>query len=250
MDNAIRSLIFRLETIGDVTADDRAALASIPLRIASVPKGGEIVADGEMSTSCCLVVDGYIYRSKMRPDGKRQIFSLHPPGDIPDLHSLHLPRMDHNLAAMSDCTVARLAHADVKAVIEERPRLGSLLWRDTLIDAAAFRAWMLMLGAAEALERMAHLFCEAYTRASMAGLNEGNTFRLPLTQTDLSDILGISLVHANRTLQDLRSRGLMDFDQQVVTIIHWDHLRALAQFDPSYLHYLDSRVGRIDPAKM
>ncbi|WP_449397048.1 Crp/Fnr family transcriptional regulator [Devosia riboflavina] len=250
MAGTIEALTSRLETIGDLSDSDRAALNSIPIHISSIPRGTEIVADGEIATSCCLVIEGYVYRSKLRPDGQRQIFSLHPAGDIPDLHSLHLEKMDHNLVAMSDCTVGRMDHRDVREAIEDRPSLTALLWRDTLIDAAAFRAWMLMLGAAEALERMAHLFCEIYTRAMMAGLTEGNSFRLPLTQSDLGDILGISVVHANRTLQDLRARRLLDFDQHVVTILQWEKLRSLARFDPSYLHYLDRRAGRVDPAKM
>lgn len=109
---------------------------------------------------------------------------------------------------------------------------------------------MLMLGQADATSRMAHLFCELYTRAAMADLTRENQFVLPLTQTDLSDILGISVVHANRTLQDLRGRGLLDFDQHLVSILDWEELRRVGQFDPSYLHYLYRRVGRVEPSKL
>jgi len=250
MNSAFKALIVRLEAIGDVTEIDRIALGALPVQERFYPKGAEIIPDGEISSSCCLVVDGYAYRSKTLPDGNRQIFSLHTSGDIPDLHSLYLPKMDHSLGAISDCTVARIPHEAVKDALARAPSLVGLLWRDTLIDAAAFRAWMLMLGQADAASRMAHLFCELYIRQSMAGLSKGNSFDLPLTQTDLSDVLGTSVVHTNRTLQDLRRRGLLDFDQQVVTILHWEELRSLAQFDPSYLHYMDRRVGRIDPAKL
>ncbi|KKB76921.1 hypothetical protein VW35_16165 [Devosia soli] len=250
MNSAIRALIIRLETIGEVTEIDKVALAALPVQERFYTRGSEIIPDGEISTSCCLILEGYAYRSKTLPDGNRQIFSLHTSGDIPDLHSLYLPKMDHTLGAISDCIVARIPHDAVKDALMRAPSLIGLLWRDTLIDAAAFRAWMLMLGQADAASRMAHLFCELYIRQSMAGLADGNSFALPLTQTDLSDILGTSVVHTNRTLQDLRRRGLLDFDQQVVTILAWEELRALAQFDPSYLHYLDRRVGRVDPAKL
>lgn len=240
----------RLEAIGTVTQADKAALAALPAKMQALPKGAQIVADGDVSVSCCLVVEGYLFRSKVLPNGNRQIFSLHTAGDIPDLQSLYLNKMDHTLAAMSDCVIARIPHGAVDAALERSPSLVGLLWRDTLIDAAAFRAWMLMLGQADATSRMAHLFCELYTRAAMADLTRENQFVLPLTQTDLSDILGISVVHANRTLQDLRGRGLLDFDQHLVSILDWEELRRVGQFDPSYLHYLDRRVGRVEPSKL
>lgn len=250
MTNAIDHLLNRLEAIGHVTDADRKALRNLPLKEADLAKGTEIVADGETSTSCCMVVSGYLCRSRTLLDGSRQIFSLHTAGDIPDLHSLHLNRMDHSLSAISDCRIARIPHEAVYDALDSCPSLNALLWRDTLIDSAAFRAWMLMLGQAEAVPRMAHFFCELFTRAAMAGLTDNNTFPLPLTQADLGDILGISMVHANRTLQDLRGRGVMDFDQQVVSILRWNDLRKLGQFDPSYLHYLDGRIGRENPAKL
>jgi CRP-like cAMP-binding protein len=248
MERALQALTTRLEAIGQLSSDDRARLAALPFNVRNIRKGEEIIADGEMSHSCCLVVSGYVYRSKTLANGNRQIFSLHMAGDVPDLHSLHLHRMDHNLAAMSDGQVAQVPHRALTEMLDAAPHLNGLLWRDTLIDAAAFRAWMLMLGQAEAGPRMAHHFCELYTRASMAGLTTGNSFGFPLTQQDLGDVLGISIVHANRTLQDLRARGLVEFDQQTVTILRWDALRAYGQFDPAYLHYLDDRVGRVDPA--
>lgn len=250
MTSYIDPLLHRLESIGVVTDEDRAALRRLPMRETQLAKGSEVVADGEVSTSCCLVVSGYLCRSKTLPNGNRQIFSLHTSGDIPDLHSLHLSKMDHTLSAISDCRVVRIPHDAVYEALGRSPTLNALLWRDTLIESAAFRAWMLMLGQAEAVSRMAHLFCELFTRAAMAGLTHNHTFALPLTQADLGDILGISMVHANRTLQDLRGRGLMEFDQQLVSILRWDELRKLGQFDPSYLHYLDRRIGREDPAKL
>lgn len=250
MSKAIRALIHRLESVGTLSAAARDVIAALPLTERSHLKGEEIVADGEVSTHCCLVVSGYVYRSKLLPSGSRQIFSLHMLGDIPDLHSLHLPKMDHNLAAMSDSRVAYIAHSEINKALEQAPELIGLFWRTTLIDSAAFRAWLLMLGQADASTRMAHLFCEMFTRAAMAGLAEGSSFPLPLTQNDLADYLGISLVHANRTLQDLRSSGVLEFQHQTATILRWNELRAMGQFDPAYLHYLDPAIGRMNPSAL
>ncbi|QYO76078.1 Crp/Fnr family transcriptional regulator [Devosia salina] len=247
MQNAIEALTRRLEAIGQLSPEGRATLAALPLQFRSLRKGEDLVGDGEVSTSCCVVLDGYLYRSKDAPNGARQIFSLHPAGDMPDLHSLHLPRMDHNLTAMSESRVAQIPHAEMNAALVRSPELTALFWRSTLIDAAAFRAWMLMLGQFDAITRMAHLFCEQFTKAAMAGLADQDSFFFPLTQTDLADMLGISLVHANRTLQDLRERGVVAFDHNRVSILHWSELRRIGEFDPAYLHYLDGRIGRRNP---
>ncbi len=240
----IDTLVRRLRSIGTLAAEDEAALRTLPLRLLDLKKGETIVADGAVAKNCCLVVEGYAHRTKTLANGNRQIFSLHMAGDIPDLHSLQLRRMDHELAALSRCRVAYIPHGAIKDVLAESPALTDLLWRETLIDAAAFRAWMLMLGQADAPTRMAHLFCELFVRARMAQLTDGSRFELPLTQTDIADVLGISLVHANRTLQDLRSSGLIGFDQQFASILRWQELKELGQFDVSYLHYLDDEADR------
>lgn len=235
----IDTLTRRLRSIGTLTEADESRLRALPLRLVDLSKGETIVPDGAVAQNCCLVVAGYAHRTKVLANGNRQIFSLHIAGDIPDLHSLHLKKMDHELAALSRCRVALIPHNALKAALAASVTLTDLLWRDTLIDAASFRAWLLMLGQAEARARMAHLFCELFVRARMAHLVEGSRFDMPLTQTDLADVLGISAVHANRTLQDLRAQGLVEFDQQSASINRWDELKELAQFDASYLHYLE-----------
>jgi CRP-like cAMP-binding protein len=117
------------------------------------------------------------------------------------------------------------------------------MWRDSLIDAASFRAWMLMLGQTEADERMAHLFCEMFVRLRAIGLTKGRSFEFPVTQIELADALGISAVHANRTLQELRARGVIAVERFDVTIPDWEALQRLASFDPAYLHFADEDMG-------
>jgi CRP-like cAMP-binding protein len=236
MDKAFNFLMRRLSAIGKLNDEDRHRVDSLPFNQRRFSKGEEVVAEGSKSTSCCLVVTGYLHRSKELATGSRQIFSLHMPGDIPDLHSLHLPRMDHSLVATAPAEVALIPHTAIQGVLGQSSTLTALFWRDTLIDAAAFRAWMLMLGQAEALVRMAHLFCELYVRSKLVGLNRDNSFALPISQTDLADMLGTSTVHANRTLQDLRSQELVDFKRGRVTILRWEELARLGMFDSSYLH--------------
>ncbi|WEK06354.1 MAG: Crp/Fnr family transcriptional regulator [Candidatus Devosia phytovorans] len=236
---AIDRLIRRLDAIGQLGPNDRLALQSLPVQYASYQRQDVIIEEGAEPTTACLVIDGFVHRSKLLPNGHRQIFSLHMPGDLPDLHGLYLKTMDHSLVATSACKLALIHHSAIRGLLRASESLTALLWRDTILDSAAFRAWMLMIGQAEADTRMAHLFCELYVRADAVGLVSNDSFPLPVSQIDLADMLGISAVHANRTLQDIRGAGLLNYEKGVVTILRWAELQELAQFDPQYLHLRD-----------
>lgn len=242
---AIERLIRRLMAIGHLGSADKLALQSLPVHYASYQRQAVVIAEGTTSDTACLVVDGYVHRSKLLPNGNRQIFSLHMSGDIPDLHGLHLKTMDHSLVATSACKVAFIRHSAIRQLLDVSDSLTALLWRDSILDAAAFRAWMLMIGQAEAASRMAHLFCELYVRADAVGLVTDNSFPLPVSQSDLADMLGISTVHANRTLQDIRAAGLLNYERGVLTILRWSTLQELAQFDPRYLHLREEVEARV-----
>jgi CRP-like cAMP-binding protein len=233
---AIDILIRRLVTIGELHAADQSLLQVLPLRILELSKGEDAAADGEVVSQSCLLLKGFMHRYKMLPDGGRQIVAFHTPGEIPDLHSLHLPRMDHSLAATERSSVAFIKHADILAVLERSPNLSRLFWRATLIDAAVFRMWMVEMGQRPAVSHLAHLICEIYVKLHVLGLAKDFEFRLPLVQGELADALGLSAVHTNRTLQELRARGLIQFENSTVRILSWPGLAQLAFFDPAYLH--------------
>jgi CRP-like cAMP-binding protein len=104
------------------------------------------------------------------------------------------------------------------------------------MDAAIHREWELSLGRRTALSRIAALFCEMRLRLEVVGMTEGQTYALPLTQTDLAECLGLTPIHVNRTLKELREQGLVHFKSGRVTILDWDRLRDVAEFDPAYLY--------------
>src|SRR3954464_2502423 len=183
-------------------------------------------------------------RRIMAEEGKRQIFSFHIPGDIPDLQSLHLDVMDYGLASLTACKAMFISHETVRNLMQGCPRLGDAFWRDTLIDGAVFREWMLGLGRREAYGRMAHLLCELYVRLKAVGLTNGDAYAFPLTQAEFGDALGLSTVHVNRTLQDLRGEGLITLRGGLVTVLDWERLKKAGEFDPTYLH-LRKDAGRV-----
>jgi CRP-like cAMP-binding protein len=234
--NLTQALRRKLNSIGEPSDAALSALENLPLAEKTVQRGEEVVSDGSRATSCCLLIEGFMHRQKVLRNGGRQILGFHFAGDIPDLQSLHAPTMDHSLVATTDCQIALIAHAPLKELTHRSPAIGDLLWRDSLIDAAIFRTWIAMMGRKPAVEHLAHLFCEAFVRLAAVGQVDGNHCRLPLTQEQLADALGLSSVHANRSLQELRDADLVRFDGGQLTMLNWERLRERAEFDPIYLH--------------
>ena len=234
--NSLEALRRKLESIGRVNEAAVQALAALPFRVKELKRGEAAAVDGQDTSDCCLLVSGFMHRYKLVADGGRQILALHVPGDIPDLQSLHLHRMDHTLAATARCTVAFIAHDALRTLTHEVDEVGDLLWRDSLIGAAIFRSWILMMGRQPAYRHLAHLLCEIFVRSAAVGLAQGNSCLLPLTQEEISDALGLSVVHTNRSLQQLREEQLIRFENHRLTVLDWVGLRDAAEFDPTYLH--------------
>jgi CRP-like cAMP-binding protein len=172
----------------------------------------------------------------MLPDGERQIMSFHIPGDVPDLQSLYLPTMDHSLGTLVPTKVALIRHRDMHDVIRRFEGISTALWRESLIDAAIFREWMIGIGRRTSHQRIAHQLCEMATKLRAVGLNDGHTYPWPVTQQEVADSLGLTGVHVNRVLRDLRMSGLIAMARGSFTAIDWNGLKRLGQFDPAYLH--------------
>jgi CRP-like cAMP-binding protein len=232
----LNPLVRKLESIVALTAEEREAVLRIPVTLRTLKADQDIVRDQDRPSQCCLILEGFACRYKMLREGKRQILSFHIPGDIPDLQSLHLEVMDHSLGTLTASKVALIPHDVVRAFLRAHPRIGDIFWRDTLIDAAVFREWVTNVGRREAYGRIAHLFCELFLRLSAVGLNKGDSYGMPITQAELADATGLSTVHVNRTMQELRQDGLIGTKNGMVIIKDWEALRVAGEFDPTYLH--------------
>ncbi len=230
------TIVRKLQLVSGLDAEDVQALESLPISIRHAAAHDYVVHDGERPTQCCLLIEGYAIRVKYGSTGQRQILSIHIAGDIPDLHSLHLNVMDHNLITLSTCTLGFIAHDTLRDMNRRRPRLAEALWRDTLIDAAMFREWIFNVGQRPARARIAHLFLEMKYRLQLIGRCDGATFDLPMTQNEYGDALGLTSIHVNRILQELRREGLIAVNRQSVNILDEPRLAELAGFDRTYLH--------------
>lgn len=235
-DNRLTPLFARLGARDFLTDEEKAALHSIagPPRV--VPTGQDMAVDGTRVTRSTLVIDGYAMRYSLLENGERQITAIHVPGDFVDLHSFLLKVMDHNVSALSPCTIMTFDHADLEVITRRHPHLTRMLWLSTLLDAAIHREWIVGLGRLSAFARLAHLICELHVRLRVVGLADATRFNFPITQIELADALGISAVHVNRVLQEMRDAHLVAWKGTRIDIIDWAALSRAAAFVARYLH--------------
>lgn len=222
----------------EISSDEERAIRAAVTEVRHIRADEMVVRSGEELNVSLLLLDGWLARSKDLAGGERQVTELHVAGDFADLHGYTLKRLDHDVMSLSDCRIAVVPHENITELTEKFPRLGRIYWFSTNMDAAIQRELTLSLGQRSAISRMAHLFCELYVRLEIVGRARDHRYEFPLTQRELSECLGLTVVHANRTLQELRRRGLVELENRKLRILDRRGLEGLAEFDPAYL-YLD-----------
>lgn len=234
-DSQMDPFIRKLERRDDLSDDERKALRGLTGRLRDVPAGGDVIGLAAKVELSAMLISGLCGRYSALASGARQFTEISVPGDFVDLHGFVMKRLDHGVHAFSDCRVLEVPHEQLKTITERHPHLTRLLWLETVIDAAIHRQWLLALGRQDAPARLARLICELYLRLETVEMAKDFSMDLPLTQQELGEALGFSVVHANRTVQALRRRGLITWRDQRVDILDWGRLVQLAEFDPAYL---------------
>ena len=230
-------IIRHFETIIKLHDDERAALEKLPMQLSDIRPDQEIVREGDRPTRCFAILEGFACTSKVTDEGKRQIMAFHVPGDMPDVQSLHLDVLDITIGTLTPCKVGFIQHEAMRDLCARFPRITGALWRDTLISGAIFREWVMNVGRRQAYGRMAHLLCEWIVKMRAAGLSEGHACELPITQSELADATGMTTVHVNRTLMELRRDGLIELKGSKLRALDWERLKQAGGFDPTYLHF-------------
>jgi CRP-like cAMP-binding protein len=226
----------KLESVSALTGDERRAILGLPFIPREFAADQDIVTIGDRPGECCVVIEGWACRYKVTPSGGRQIMSFHIAGDMPDLQSLFLKTMDHSIASLTPVTVAFIRHRDMWEILRRYEGIARALWRDALVEAAIYREWMVGIGRRSAHQRIAHQLCEMALKLRAVGLNDGHTYPWPITQQEVADSLGLSDVHVNRVIRDLRQDGLVDVRRGSFIVSDWEGLKMQGQFDPLYLH--------------
>ena len=234
------ALVRKFEGFGPLAEDDRVALRRIGAEARHVTAGSDLICEGDAPSDVFLILGGFACRYKLQTNGTRGIIAYLVPGDFCDLDVAPNARMDHGVGTMSACWVAQIAPEEIRALLRS-PALAHARRMTTLADEGTAREWLINVGRRPAIERVAHLFCELHARLQVVGLVERDSFEMPATQIDLADTTGLSSVHVNRSLQQLRQRKLIELRARRLTILDLPRLQLFADFRPNYLH-LDHRA--------
>jgi len=232
----ISPLITALERYDTLSTEERTALVALPLHVREFASRQEIIREGDRPEQSGVILAGMTARTQILEQGKRQLTALNIQGDFVDLDSFLLKKIDHSVIALGPCKIAFISHEAVKELCADHIHLSRLLWLTTVVDSAIQRAWITCLGRRSAIARMAHLICELFVRLRDRGLSASSSFDFPITQADVGDILGLSVVHVNRTVQDLRRLELISWEHGRVTIVDYEGLARRGEFDPTYLN--------------
>ena len=237
----IEAHLRKLRLRDEISAEEEQAIRGAISEVRELPSDKNYIrADVELTTSTMLL-EGVMCRYKDLKEGQRQITELHLAGDFVDLHSFTLKRLDHNIMTLTPCRIAIVPHDGLRRITEDFPHLTRVYWFATNLDAAVHREWALSLGRRTALSRIAHLFCELFVRLEIVGLTDGLSYEFPLTQIDIAECVGLTPVHVNRMLQELRGLDLIRLEERRLTILDRKRLEAIAEFNPNYL-YLERKA--------
>jgi CRP-like cAMP-binding protein len=225
-----------LACLGELSARDREALEALPADIRELPRLKDTLRRGDHPKEVVVVLSGLLYRYTIGAEGRRQIHSFYLPREAPCLETLYIDYMDNNLGAVVNSVCGFIPHGALYEVIDRFEGARKLLWRQTLVQGAVFREWLVRNSNFPAHASLAHFLCEMFTRAKAAKLVENDSCDLPLTQEFVADALGLTSVHLNRTLQLLRDAGAVEWRSGRLTVRDLPRLEDIASFDPTYLH--------------
>ena len=239
----VNPFVQKLSGLAELTVADASAIESATAHPRRYVARQDLIREGDEPGPMFVVLEGWVCRYKILPSGTRQIMAFLMPGDACDLHIKLLEEMDHSIQAITTASVATVTREQMQALMREHPNVAGAMYTAQLVDEGIMRAWIVSMGRRSAPERVAHLICELYLRARNIGLTGEGEFALPLSQSVLADALGMTAVHINRVLKELRLAGAMTVKRGSVTILDPVKLVQIAGFDENYLHRRLRRVA-------
>lgn len=217
-------------------ADDVSTLTQATANWRWVAARHDLIREGDQPGPVFVILEGWACRYKILPSGTRQVLAYLMPGDSCDLHVGLLAEMDHSIQTITKARVATIDRVEMDAILERSRGIAKAMYIGQLIDEGTMRAWITSMGRRASIERVAHLMCELYLRARNIGLTEETHLELPLSQAMLADSLGMTPVHLNRVVKQLRLDGAMTLKRGSLTITDPLKLAQIAGFDENYLH--------------
>lgn len=237
-----QAVIRRLNVLRPLTEDAVAELEQAILEgLFRAGPGEDLIAEGDPIDSVRVVLSGWLFRHKTLEDGRRQIVNFILPGETCDAYAYLLSTIDHSITTATPVAYAEIKRARFEKLMASERTLAEAFMCETLLSKAILREWVVNLGRRSALEKVAHLLCEIYERLRPVGLVDGNSCSFPITQMDMADATGLSVVHLNRTIQELRGSGLIVLRERVLTICDLDALKSVALYSPNHLRPYQQR---------
>jgi len=231
---ALQPLRRKLNSLGFHDEDElRCLLDSVKLQ-RSTPRGEDIVRAGDAPRRLTVLLAGVACLYQTMESDERQIYAFYHPGDFCDLYRYLWSKRAAETAvrALTDCSIGTIEYRDLDEAIERHSKLALVIWQATMFEASILREGLTNVTQRPALQRVSHLLCEQLHRLRAIGIDSGV---VPLTQIDLADAAGLSVVHINRVFQDLRELGVISASSPTIEVVNWGHLAEIAKFDHQYL---------------
>jgi len=227
----------KLAAFATLSEADRARLAKLHRRRRSFVAGRDLVSQGQTRQAAYILARGWVCSYKIQSDGTRQIVDIQIPGDFLGLRSVLLRTSDHGFEPITDIEAAEVLASDLTETLAAAPRLGlAILWAASR-DEAMVVEHLVGIGRRDAPARVAHFLLELGARLALVGMATRVGYDCPLTQQQLADTIGLSAVHVNRVLRNLREDGMLTFRDGHVQFDDREGLATLAGFDPTYLDH-------------
>lgn len=183
-----------------------------------------------------VMMSGWAARHQILRDGGRQITRLMLPGDGYFFDPSQQQLSHQEVVTLSRCKIAYIQHSSIESAIMASSSIGNAMRSYGRVENSILSSSVVSLGRRDALQRMAYLICELHFRLGLIdGSFEDDQFAFPLTQDDLADVLGLTPVHVNRKLQELRHKQIICLRSKKMQIMDLPQLRQIADFNPSYL---------------
>lgn len=246
--SALLPFLEKLERRCEFTLEEQQAILTLPFQSTQIEANRDFKHEAQPVDCSIFVLTGMVGAYKQDRRGHRQVVSIYISGDMVDLHSVPLPETAAALQSLVPSTFLQVPHSNLAEIAAQYPKIAMAFWRETVVDAGILMEWVMNVGQRDARARMAHFLCELAYRCRRASPEDGMEIPYAITQFSMADILGMTAVHINRTLQRLRNDGLIEtVDRSTQRILDWKGLAKVGEFDPGYLH-IDDRERRREAA--
>lgn len=213
-----RAFLTRLRGFAELTEEEGRAAENLLHRVDTISRGADFLTEGQTVTDVFIVLSGWAMRYCLTSDGRRQITNIALPGDIIGYNGALLGTSSFSAAALNQLSVAAVDAGQLSRAVSSQPGLSRAMAWHAAGENVGLRNQVLRLGRLTAEQRVAHFICEIWVRLSQVDMIEMGVAHFPMTQSELADTLGLSLVHTNRQLQALKKVGLVTLQRDRLVV--------------------------------